>query len=153
MRIFDTVYFVLWEMLPHYHFVLRWFSTDVPGLWHWLWHFARIIVKGPWAKVARRCHGLLLTAGVGNTQPGEEKTSCHIFSVDSFANSDCGPLHWSCIAVHWKRKKKKRVNSDLLKPFGFPHLPTLWRHQDLHRLITFEPNPEQQLNLCALCNI
>ena len=23
--------------------------------WHWLWHFAQIIVQGPWAKVARRC--------------------------------------------------------------------------------------------------
>ena len=39
-----------------------------------LWRFAQIIVKAPWAKVARRRHRPLLTAEVGGTQPGEEKT-------------------------------------------------------------------------------
>ena len=134
MRIFDTVYFVLWEMLPYYHFVLRCFSTVVPGLWH----FARIIVKGPWAKVACRCHGLLLTAGVGNAQPGEEKTSCQIFSVDSFASSDL----WLTLILYCGAKKKEKEEKNQFRSsqtlFGFPHSSRLLRHQDFYRFITFE---------------
>ena len=42
-------------------------------------------------------------------QPGEEKTLCHIFPVDPFANSDCGPLHCFCIAVHCKEEKESSL--------------------------------------------
>ena len=77
---------------------------------HWYcrpWHFAQFIVNGPWAKIARRYRTLLPLAGVGNTpQSGEEKTSCHTFSVELFANSDFEPYIVLYCGALWKRKKE-----------------------------------------------
>ena len=148
MRIFDTVYFVFEQC---YLIIILYFVVFFNWC-TWTLTFCSNHCQGPWAKVARRCHGLLLTAGVGNTQPGEEKTSCHIFSVDSFANSDCGPLHWSCIAVHWKKGRKESIPifcslwfSSIAKPV------TVSRFLQIHHLLS--PNPCHLLNLCVICNI
>ena len=94
-------------MLPHYpHYVLRCISQlmyltfDI---------FARNIVKGPGAKVARQCHRFLLTAGVGNTQPGEEKTSCHIFSVDLLQTVNFGLLTLILYCIAAKKEKEEKI--------------------------------------------
>ena len=82
----------------------NWYYND-------LWHFVQFIVKGPWAKVARRYRTLLPLAGVGNTQPGEEKTLCHIFSEDLF----CKQLLWTlpCSVLQCIGEKKKKNYSYL----------------------------------------
>ena len=45
-------------------------------------------------------------------QPGEEKTSCHIFSVDKFANRYIGPL--PCLYCGALSKKRKQIYLYLL---------------------------------------
>ena len=135
MRIFDTVYFVLWEMLPHYHFVLRWFSTDVPWPWHWLWHFAQIIVQGPWAKVARRYRTLFPLAGVGNTLT-RRRTD---FVSYIFRRLFCKQLPWTLhLVLYCGAQKEEKYYSIFFICIGYsslvrfdytiktPTIPYLW---------------------------
>ena len=95
MRIFGTIYF-LWEMLPHYVlrciFQLKYLTFDI----------LLENCQGPWAKVARRCQRLLLTAGVGNAQPGES----YIFRW-SFADSELWPCYIDPV-LHCSEKGKRR---------------------------------------------
>ena len=102
-KVLDTLFVVI-ELLSQYQFTRSPFTLLL--ILHGLWHFVQCIVKGPWAKIARRYRTLLPLAGVGNTQPGEEKTLCHIFPKTYFANSDFGPyIVLYCGALGGKKRQ------------------------------------------------
>ena len=108
----------------------NWYYND-------LWHFVQFIVKGPWAKVARRYRTLLPLAGVGNTQPGEEKTLCHIFSEDLF----CKQLLWTlpCSVLQCIGEKKKSNYSYLPYSLVFPYSSSAIALSRIRRSVTLEP--------------
>ena len=84
-----------------------------------VWYLDQFIVKGPWAKIARRYRTLLPLAGVGNAQPGEEKI-CVIYSPKTLLQTVTVDLPlpvavWRCIE---KKKQKLFLSSFFL---GFPY--------------------------------
>ena len=100
-KYFDIL-FAFMICYPKYQPTTSSFLTDIADPWH----FAQFIVKGPWAKIARRYRTLLPLAGVGNTLTRRRKGLGHIFSVDTFANSDFGLITLFCIAVHEKEEQE-----------------------------------------------
>ena len=144
-KYFDTVF----AFMKCYQYQLDYFLVP-----HWYcrpWHFAQFIVKGPWAKIARRYRTLLPLAGVGNTPTRRRKGLGHIFSVDTFANSDFGLLPCSVLRC---TKKKKRIISTFFTQIRYPHSSSLIALSGLLRSTTCEPNITHTLglNLCVLCN-
>ena len=120
-------------MLPH--FVLRCISQLSTILAFDI--LLKPFVKAPWAKVARRCHRLLLTAGVGNTQSGEEKPEGHIFSVENLLQAATVYIFIDpVLRCIWEEKVKYLSSVALLV---YLNSLILFRYQDLYSSITFEP--------------
>ena len=123
---------------------------------HDLWHFVQSLSRALWAKIARRCRTLLPLAGVGNTQPGEEKTLCHLFSEDPFIlQTVTVDLTLYCIALHCGKRRKRIIIYSYL-PYSFVFLI---RQVRLHYQGLEDPTKLYSLinniivNLCVLCDI
>ena len=104
-RVFDTVICLNRIATLISDCILSRSSTDITDLWHFA-HFAQLLSRALELNSSTPIpYTLAPRLEQVTPQSGEEKTSCHIFSVDLFANGDFGPLHCSVLRCTEKEEK------------------------------------------------